>query len=68
MKSMGTLMDEFFSDDIIEPRLQPLQGESFGKLTTTRDHEAKLDFEAIRLWESRFTRTYFELRVFNSNA
>ena len=40
----------------LEPKLQPLEGESFDKKNTTTDDDARLDFKANGLWETRFIR------------
>ena len=52
----------------IEPKIQPLEGESFDYKTTTTDDEAGLDIKANKLWESRFCRTFFDVKIFNPLA
>ena len=53
---------------MIEPHLQSLQGESFDNRTTTTEDEARLDIKANGLWGSRFSRTYFHVKIFNPHA
>ena len=65
---MAKLMDEVCYDVSIEPNLQPLQSERFDNKSTTREDEARLDIKANGLWESRFTRTFFDVKVFNPHA
>ena len=37
-------------------------------LSTTTDDDARLDIKATRLWESRFNKTYFDVKIFNPLA
>ena len=51
----GELLNHVCHDVEIEPKLLPLQGESFASKSVTKDYEARLDIKANGLWESRFT-------------
>ena len=51
-------MKEVCYDVEIEPKHQPLEGESFVHKTTTTEDEARLDIKANGLWDSRFCRTF----------
>ena len=66
--TFATVMKEVCFDVEIEPKLQPLEGESFDYKTTTTDDEARLDIKANGLWESRFRRTFFDVKIFNPLA
>ena len=59
------VMKEVCYDVEIEPKLQPLEGESFVHKTTTTEDEARLDVKANGLWDSRFCRTFFDVKIFN---
>ena len=61
-------MNEVCHDVEIEPKLQPLQGESFVNNSTTTEDEARLDIKANGLWGSRFSRAFFDVKIFNSQA
>ena len=61
-------MNEVCYDVEIEPHLQSLQGESFDHRTTTTEDEARLDIKANGIWETRFTKTYFDVKIFNPLA
>ena len=52
----------------IEPKLQTLEGESFDQRTTCTEDEARLDIKASGLWDSRFCRTFFDVKIFNPHA
>ena len=52
----------------LEPKLQPLEGESFDNRTTTTEDEARLDIKANGLWETRFNRTFFDVKIFYPHA
>ena len=66
--TFANLMSEFCYDVEIEPKLQSLQGESFVNNSTTTDEDSRLDVKAIGLWRSRFSRTFFDFKVFNPRA
>ena len=42
-----------------------MQGETFALKSTTTDDDARLDIKANGLWESRFNKTYFDVKIFN---
>ena len=64
----GELLNQVCHDLEIEPKLLPLQGESFASNSVTKDDEARFDIKANGLWESRFHRTFFDVKVFNPHA
>ena len=64
----ANLMNEFCHDVEIEPKLQPLQGETFVNISNTTEDEARLDIKKNRLWGSRFSRTFFDVKIFNPQA
>ena len=64
----GELLNQVCRYVEIEPKLLPLQGESFASNSVTKDNEARLDIKANGLWESRFNRTFFDVKVFNPHA
>ena len=66
--TFAAIMKEVCSDVEIEPKLQPLEGESFVHRTTSTEDEARLDIKANGLWDSRFCRTFFEVKIFNPLA
>ena len=66
--SIANLLDEVCHDVEVEPCLQPLQGESFANKTTSTDDDARLDIKANGLWESRYHRTFFDVKIFNPHA
>ena len=66
--TFATIMKVVCFDVEIEPKLQPLEGESFVHKTTTTEDEARLDIKANGLWNSRFCRTFFDVKVFNPLA
>ena len=69
--TFASAMKKVCCDVEIEPKLQPLEGESFTHKTTTTEDEARLDIEAIEangLWDSRFCRTFFDVKIFNPLA
>ena len=61
-------MNEVCHDVEIEPKLQPLQGERFVNNSTTTEDEARLKFKANGLWGSRFSRAFFDLKIFNHHV
>ena len=66
--TFASVMKEACYDVEIEPKLQPLEGESFVHKTTTTEDEARLDIKANGLWDSRFCRTFFDVKIFNPLA
>ena len=66
--SFANLLSDVCHDFVIEPHLQPLQGEIFNLKSTTTDDDASLDIKANRPWELRFNKTYFDVKTLNSLA
>ena len=66
--SFANLLEEICFDVEIEPNLLPLQGESFANKTTSTEDDARLDTKANDLWDSRFTKTFFDVKIFNPFA
>ena len=66
--SFANLLNEVCDDVEIEPCLQTLQGEAFANRTTTTDDDARLDIRANGLWENRFSKTFFDVKIFNPHA
>ena len=62
------LLSEVCSDVEVEPRLQPLSGEQFHRLSANRDPEARLDVKARGFWGGTFECAFFDVRVFNPRA
>ena len=61
-------MSEACHDVEIELKLQPLPGESFVNNSTTNEDEARLDIKAKEIWGSRFSRAFFDVKIFNPHA
>ena len=61
-------MREVCTDVEVEPRLQPLNGESLQHASANRDPEARLDVKARGLWGGMFECAFFDVRVFNPRA
>ena len=66
--TFANLMNEVCHDVEIEPKLQPLQGESFVNNSTTTEDEARLDIKANRLRGSQFSRAFFDVKIFKPHA
>ena len=66
--SFANLLNEVCDDVEVEPCLQSLQGETFANRTTTIDDDARLDIKANGFFDSRFSRTFFDVKVFNPYA
>ena len=62
------LLGEVCHDVVVEPRLQPLSGESLVGRTCNRQPDARLDIQASGFWGGRFERAFFDVRVFNPRA
>ncbi len=62
------LMSEVCNNVSIEPDLQPLTGEPPSGASAITTDGARLDIAANGFWESRFEKTYFDVRVFNPHA
>ena len=52
----------------VEPHLQPLTGETMVHRTANTEPGARLDISACGVWDGRFERTFFDVRVFNPSA
>ena len=65
--SFVNLLVDVCHDVEIEPDLQPLQGETFAPNLTT-DDDARLEIKVNGLWESRFNKTYYDVKIFNPRA
>ena len=68
LDSFANFLCDVCHDVKIEPHLQPLQGENFPLKSTTTDDDARLDIQANELWESRFNKTYFDVKIFKPLA
>ena len=66
--TFANLTNEVCHDVEIEPKLQPLQGEIFVNNSTTTEDEAQLDIKANRLWGSRFSRAFVDVKICNPHA
>ena len=62
--SFANLLNEVCDDVEVEPCLPSLQGETFANRTTTIDDDARLDIKANGFFDSRFSRTFFDVKVF----
>ena len=51
----------------IVPNLQPLQVETFDQISSTED-EARLDIKANGFFDLKFSRTFFNVKIFNPFA
>ena len=58
-------MKEVCFDVEIEPKLQPLEGESFVHKTTSTEDEARIDIKANGLWDPRFCRIFIDVEFFD---
>ena len=63
--TFANIMDDVCYDVRIEPHLQPLQGESFDFKTMTTEDQAQLDIKPKCLLETRFSRTFLDVKIFN---
>ena len=61
--SFANVLEEICFDVEIEPNLLPLQGESFANKTTSTEDEARLEIKANGIWDSRFTKTFFDVKI-----
>ena len=66
--TLANLLNEVCDDIEVEPCLQTLQGETFANRTTTIDDDARLDITANGFFDSGFSRTFFDVKVFNPFA
>ena len=63
--TFAALLDEGCHDVEIEPKLQSLDDQSFHNKT---EDDARLDIKANGLWGGRFSRTFFDVKIFNPHA
>ena len=66
--SFANLLNDVCDDFEVEPFLQSLRGEIFANRTTTIDDDARLNIKANGFFDSRFSRTFFDVKVFNPYA
>ena len=45
-----------------------MEGESFNNKTTTTENDARLDSKANGFWGGRFSRTLYDVKIFNPHA
>ena len=65
---MVKLMNGVSIDESTEPSLKPLQRLRYDNKSTTREYVARLDVKADRLWQSRSTRRFSDVKMFNPHA
>ena len=64
--TFANLMSEVCRDVAVEPILQPLDGETFDRnSTSTATDDARLDIKSNGLWATVFERTFFDVKIFN---
>ena len=66
--TFAKVMDDVCYDVEIEPPLLLLQGESFDFKTTTTEDQALLYINAYGLWKTKFSKTFFDVKIFNPLA
>ena len=66
--TFANLMSVLCYDVEIEPKLQSLQGESCVINSTTTNEDAQPDVKTNGIWDSRFSQTFFDVKVFNPRA
>ena len=66
--SFASVMKEVCYDVEVEPKLQPLEDESFVHKTTKTEDGTRLDIKANELWDSRSCRIFFDFKIFNPHA
>ena len=66
--TFAKIMQAVCYDAELEPTLQLLQGESFIHKTTSTDENARPEIKANGLWGSRFSRCFFDVKIFNPLA
>ena len=62
--TFAELMDKVCYDVEIDPHLQSFRGQSFDHRTTITEDGTRLDMKANGLWETRFSKTYFDVKIF----
>ena len=66
--TFAKIMKDVCFDVEVEPKLQRLEGESFEYKSFCTEDEARLDIRANGLWDSRFSRTYSDVKISNPLA
>ena len=66
--TFANLKSEVCFDVEIEPKLQSLQDESFVNSSFKTVEDARLEVKANGLWCSRFIRTFFDVKFFNTHS
>ena len=64
---IASLLSDVCHDVEVEPKLQPLSGESLPQRSNSTEDEARLDVSACGVWGSRF-KNFYDVRIFNPNA
>ena len=64
----ATLLTEVCHDVCVEPDLQPVTSNQLDGATANRQDGARLDISANGVWDGRFEKTYFDVRVINPHA
>ena len=64
----SSLLKRFANNVVVEPHLQPIDGERFRHRSAIVNEQARLDVAASGIWGGRFDRTYLDVRVFNPFA
>ena len=64
---VGGLLGNVCHEVKTEPALQPLSGETLPGRCSSNEDEAHLDMLASGFWGDKFQKTYFDVRVFNTN-
>ena len=62
------LLNEVCDDVEVDACLQTMQGETFANRNTTTDDNARLDIKANGFFDSRFSRKFFDVKVFSPYA
>ena len=65
---LADLLTDVCHDVNVEPRLQPLSGETFTTRSTATEDNSRLDIAASGFWGGRFERAFFDVRGFNPFA
>ena len=66
--TFAKIMKDVCFDVEMESTLRKLEGKSFEYESTCTENEARLDISANGLWDSRFSKTYFDVKIFNPLA
>ena len=63
--TFAKLLEDVCKDVEIEPKFQPLEGETFDNKSTRAEDKTRLDFKANELFVLSFCRTFFNVKSFN---